>query len=97
MTKILLHHQLFEAVRKGEYEEVEKIIDEGADLKATSTFGDTFLHFAAMEGRTEVAELLIKKGCYVATRDKIGRTPLYWAEICKHKKTAKLIKRYGGR
>ena len=45
------------------------------DLGSTSNRGSTALHYAAIEGNVAVAELLLKYGADVNTRDNSGRTP----------------------
>jgi len=52
----------------------------GADVNAKNRAENTPLHYAAVEGRKEIAELLIAKGADVNARDKYGGTPLHYAE-----------------
>jgi ankyrin repeat protein len=55
------------------------------------------LHHAAINGRKEVAELLIAKGADVNAGDKRGRTPLDWAVGRSHVETANLLRYHGGK
>jgi hypothetical protein len=60
---------------------IEKLIDEGADINATSQ--RTALHVAAENGNLEIVELLIERGADVNVQDIHGRTPLVVA-IAEH-------------
>jgi hypothetical protein len=53
---------------------IEKLLDEGADINATSR--RTALHVAAENGNLEIVELLIERGADVNVQDIHGRTPL---------------------
>ncbi len=64
----------------GNIESVKQAIADGADVNAKGGMtGGTPLHYAAMFGRKEIAELLIAKGADVNAKDEAGRTPLYEA------------------
>ncbi len=58
---------------------VEKLLDDGADMNATSQ--RTSLHAAAANGNLEIVELLIQRGADVNRLDIHGRTPLYVAIV----------------
>jgi hypothetical protein len=60
---------------------IEKLLEEGADINATSQ--RTALHVAAENGNLEIVELLIERGADVNVRDIHGRTPLVVA-IAEH-------------
>ena len=51
------------------------------DINATNRCGHTPLHWAASDGRTNVAKFLIKAGIKVNTKNSDGETPLHWAAI----------------
>ena len=55
------------------------------------------MHWAASEGRKEVAELLIAKGADVNAQRDNGDTPLDWAILRKHTETAELLRKHGGK
>ena len=53
--------------------------------------GDTPLHWVAIGGHLEVAQILIENGADVNAIDNKGRTQHYWAVMCGHLKLAKLL------
>ena len=57
----------------------------------------TPLHWAAREGRKEVAELLISKGAEVNIQDKYINTPLDMAILWKAPKVADLLRKHGAK
>jgi hypothetical protein len=60
---------------------IEKLLDEGADINATSQ--RTALHVAAENGNLEIVKLLIDRGADINAQDIHGRTPLVVA-IAEH-------------
>jgi ankyrin repeat protein/predicted Ser/Thr protein kinase len=58
---------------------VEILIGARASLEAQDSRGRTALHRAAAEGRTKVAQLLLKSGAPVDPRTHDGATPLFYA------------------
>jgi ankyrin repeat protein len=67
------------------------LLDSGADPKAIQPdeYRFTPLHEAALLGKTEMAEILLKRGADVRATDKEGNTPLHWAG--RHVDTAKFL------
>jgi len=55
----------------------ELLIQSGADIESKDSEGDSPLAFAAMSGVVEVAEVLIKHGATVNSRNNALYTPLY--------------------
>lgn len=79
-----LNDKLLIAVEKGSVEEVEKLIQEGAEVNSQDNDGKTPLHKAAWRGNSTVVENLIEKGADVNSKDKNDKTPLYEAAWRNH-------------
>ena len=82
---------LHEAVRWGDIETVKQHLDTGTDVNAKGEAGRTPLHWAALKGRKDIAELLIAKGADVNATNGVGTTPLHWAAGGGHKKIVELL------
>ena len=59
--------------------------------------GKTTLHFAALNGRKVIAELLIAKGADVNAKDEDGETPLDATYVFNKTETADLLRKHGGK
>ena len=73
---------LFEAVNKGDIEQVKRLIADGADVNATEDLGQvrwTPLIAAASGGNAQVVKVLLENGAKVDATDSHGYTPLYYA------------------
>jgi ankyrin repeat protein len=58
---------------------VHSLLDCGLDVNERNNYRQTALAVASMNGKLEVAELLIKHGANVDSQDVGGRTPLHSA------------------
>ncbi len=81
----LLHSQehwrdplLFCAIRSGNSQVVEYLIDRGADINQVGRFEEPPLHAAAYAGNPEIVELLIRSGANVNQRGPLGELALHW-------------------
>ena len=81
---------IWEAVRVGNIEAVKQHLAAGADVNAKINLG-TPLHYAALDGYKEVAELLIDKGADVNAKNLSGGTPLHNAAQQGHKEIVVLL------
>ncbi|KAF3087187.1 hypothetical protein TWF706_011259 [Orbilia oligospora] len=73
------HEPLLWAARNGYTAEVQRLVDNGADLEAKEDKNDrTALALATMNQYKSVIKILLDKGADTNTRDKSGRTLLSW-------------------
>lgn len=72
---------LIKAIRQGDSDRVESLLDaNGALVGQRDESGVTALHYAALEGRCEIARLLIERGADINGIDgEFGATPAGWA------------------
>ena len=61
--------ELHEAARRGNLEEVRKLLDSGVDVNAGNRYQATALFFAAQKGNLEMVELLVERGARVDIKD----------------------------
>ena len=84
---------IHEAVSIGDLAGVQAELDKGVDVNAKDiTWGGwTPLHWAAISGGNEIAELLIAKGADLEKKDDSGETPLHVASFHGIKEMAELL------
>lgn len=83
------------AANTGRLEEVERLLNEGADVNAKAMNGMTPLILAAWMGHTEVVELLLRNGADVNAKTNTGSTALKLATDRGHQKIIALLREYG--
>ena len=86
---------LMSAASAGHTKVIRTLLDNGADVNALTTYGETALMLAAMRGHTETARVLLINGADVNARDEKGRTALMYAEHLGHTDIVKLLKQTG--
>ena len=69
---------LHEAARKGDVEEVKRLLDNGANVWAQDYGGTTALYWAAFR-HVEAVKVLLEHGADVGARDEDGKTALFFA------------------
>ena len=72
-----LTRKLFRATRQGDINQVEQLLERGADIHATNHAGDTPLHVAVTERDANVARVLLKAGADINAVNHAGDTPLH--------------------
>jgi len=81
------------AARRGSRELVEMIFDrDPAQLNAKGRYGDTPLHYAALNGYDDVVTFLLEKGSQPQVKNFDNRTPLFLAQQNKHEDVATILK-----
>ena len=88
---------IHDAVKEGKIDVVKQRLEAGTDVNAKDEKGWAPLHFMAVAGNKEIAELLIANGAEVNAKDKFGKTPLDSAIKDKHTETAALLRKHGGK
>ncbi|XP_035693850.1 ankyrin-3-like [Branchiostoma floridae] len=82
------------AAREGDIQRVTRFIKQGVDVNC-SRIKDTPLHNAAIGGHVGVAELLLKYGALVDSRDTFEATPLHCAATGGHVGVVELLLKVG--
>ncbi|MBI4741402.1 MAG: ankyrin repeat domain-containing protein [Betaproteobacteria bacterium] len=85
---------LHAAVLGGEIQEVELILDNKPDIRAATDTGLTALHLAAATGQDKLATLLVQRGADPQSKDRDGRTPLFYALKNQHPSTVAILQNY---
>jgi hypothetical protein len=70
---------IWDAVRAGDPEAVDRFLARGADVRSTEPGGTTLLHWAAVLEQHAVMERLLAAGANAQATDGEGGTPLHWA------------------
>ncbi|HEX7283182.1 MAG TPA: ankyrin repeat domain-containing protein, partial [Vicinamibacterales bacterium] len=74
-----------DAAARGDREAVRTLLKKAADVNAAQGDGMTALHWAAMNGDTELAQMLLVAGANVRSTTRLGTyTPLYLASQQGH-------------
>ncbi|KFO37843.1 GA-binding protein subunit beta-2 [Fukomys damarensis] len=94
MTLVDLGKRLLEATRKGQDDEVEKLMANGAPF-TTDWPGTSPLHLAAQHGHYSIAEVLLRADVSRDALTKVDRTPLHMATASGHAHIMELLVRNG--
>jgi hypothetical protein len=87
--------RLQSAVRCGKVDQIDSLIEAGADVNALSGRGMTALHLAARNGNVNIAKALIGHGATVDVPDENGATPLHIAiSICRIEMVRYLVEKH---
>jgi ankyrin repeat protein len=82
---------LHEAAERGDVTELQRLLDQGANLHEPSGDGFQPIHLALLHGQEDAAKLLIARGADVASMDPEGYTPIARAAYEGQQKTLKLL------
>ena len=86
-----------DAAMRNDAESVRSLLARGADVSARQGDGMTGLHWAARNGKPEIAELLIRAGADLEARTRIGdHTPLHVATTAGRAPVVKILVEAGG-
>lgn len=88
--------ELHAAVTAGDLEDVERILNEGADVDEQDSNGENALMHAAWEGHVDIAQLLVDKGINKNSQDRGGDYPLLFAAFRGQLAIVKLMCDSGG-
>jgi urea transporter/ankyrin repeat protein len=64
------------AAAVGDIDELQKVLDLGADVDSSDYDRRSAFHLACSEHQTETVQFLINRGCKISESDRWGRTPL---------------------
>jgi hypothetical protein len=67
------------AIKEGKINKVKTLIDNGADINETTSFGETPLNMAILNNKLEIALILIENGANINATNNIKNTALHMA------------------
>ncbi len=89
---------LGDAVRAGDIAKLKSMLEDNPDLISnTDDGGLSLLHWAAIKGHKEIAELLLAEHAEINFVDSSGYTPLHYAVTGCHNDVAEFLRQHGGR
>ncbi|MGB6064639.1 MAG: ankyrin repeat domain-containing protein [Desulfomonilaceae bacterium] len=88
---------LMEAICRNDLNQVQKVLDLGANVNSRDDRGETALMVACFEGHAEIVGLLLKRGADVNAKTKYGYTALQAASANGHTEIVDLLKGHGAK
>jgi ankyrin repeat protein len=89
--------EILAAAKSGDLAKVTALLKDNPELVSSKDdYGDTPLHWAALNGHKDVAEFLLVTKADVDAKDDRGHTPLDWAVLGRHEEIAELLRQHGG-
>lgn len=85
---------LLSVAKRGDFDKLRTILNEGQDPNVKNDFGLTALHNTAKERSYKIAELVLDYGADPNARDKTEMTPLHYAAQNGHDRTVQLLLEY---
>ena len=89
--------ELIEAARNGQTEEVQALLEAGADVNAISDADGMALILAAARGHTEIVRMLLEAGADVNAKTSNGNTALLRAAARGHAGIVELLRKAGAK
>ena len=86
---------LIEAAAEGQTFRVRNLLDAGANIDTTGSFGETALMMAALEGHEEIVRLLIERGANTDLTDEDGDGALIYAVLYGNVNTSVALLEHG--
>ena len=87
-----INEELLDASRKGDFASVKSLLEKGAALEAKTSYGQTPLYLAAMNGHEDVVKLLLEKGANTDVRDTFYKASILgFVMQRKHYAVAKML------
>ncbi len=86
-----LNDRLIDAAKNEDIKNVRELLANGADVDAKDKNGETALHWAACDGRVDVAKILIEKGADVDAKSNFNETSLHKAAFYGHVEVVKFL------
>ena len=80
-----------DAINRGDVQEVNNLLDQGANVDARNRHGQTALMLAAHTGHCEVVAVLVAHGANLNTTAKYGLSALILALVAGHVEVARLL------
>jgi uncharacterized protein len=84
-----------DAVRRASVDEVQRLLDAGADIDVPDEHGQTALMLAAMGGQRQIVECLVGHGAHLNHTAKYGLSALMLAVVNGHAEVVRLLVRAG--
>jgi ankyrin repeat protein len=85
-------HDILKAVREGDPGKLQALLDRNPALvNVKDSCGYTPLHWAAVDGRKEIMEILLKKGASPRALNNVGDAPLHCAAAAGRSEAAKIL------
>jgi hypothetical protein len=87
-----VNQDLLDAARAGDAAAIQSLLEKGAAIETKTSYGQTPLYLAAMNGHEDVVKLLLDKGASTEVRDTFYKVPmLVFALQRKHYGVVKLL------
>src|SRR5260370_28086245 len=87
-----LNQALLDAARQGDLPSVKALLEKGAALETKTSYGQTPLYLAAMNGHEDVVKVLLDKGASTDVRDTFYKSPMLgFVMQRKHYAIAKML------